>query len=97
MPWRFGRLEAAQVALVVHDMSGSECPRVLTAPHAYLRLHGPERYGGRYPAATLARWATWLTELSARGMDAFVYFNNDRDAHAPFDAERLRDAIARRA
>jgi hypothetical protein len=30
-------------------------------------------------------------------MDAFAHFDNDRDARAPFDAERLRDAIARRA
>ncbi len=97
VPRMFSRLKSARVALVVHDMAGSVAPRVRTAPFVYVRLHGPDRYGGSYSKGSLASWAAWIAELSSEGADVFAYFNNDRDAHAPRDAVRLREAIARRS
>ena len=81
-------LQRHNVALCLHDMSGSSAPRLLTARFTYVRFHGAtSRYGGAYPQDTLEDWAEWLT---ANGHPAFVYFNNDVGGHAPRDAARLK-------
>jgi uncharacterized protein YecE (DUF72 family) len=81
-------LRRHNVALCLHDMTGSIAPRLLTARFTYIRFHGATaRYGGAYPQDVLEDWAGWLT---ANGHPAFVYFNNDVGGHAPRDAARLK-------
>ncbi len=88
-------LRAHDVALCVHDMPGSACPRVVTSDVVYVRLHGyGRRYGGSYPDEQLADWAEWLTAQVEGGCKAYVYFNNDIDGHAVVDAQRLRTRLA---
>ncbi|HET7218807.1 MAG TPA: DUF72 domain-containing protein [Vicinamibacterales bacterium] len=90
------RLERHGVTLCVHDMAGIESPRVLIGPSVYVRLHGyGSKYGGSYPARVLGEWASWLTEARATGRHGYVYFNNDRDAHAVDNAETLIDLLAK--
>lgn len=89
----FALLEQHRFALCVHDMAGCEAPAAAVGPFVYLRLHGPQRYAGRYPDALLARWADWLAGQRAAGRDAYVYFNNDVGGHAPRDAIRLREMV----
>lgn len=89
----FALLERHRVALCLHDMAGSAPPRRAIGPFVYLRLHGPQRYAGRYPDSMLAEWAAWLDERRAAGQDAYVYFNNDVGGHAPRDAVRLREML----
>lgn len=86
----FRLLERHGVALCVHDMASSASPRLAVAPLVYVRLHGPQRYAGRYPDGLLADWASWLAAARDGGRDAYVYFNNDIGGHAPRDAVRLR-------
>ena len=77
------------VGLCVHDMPGSESPRILVGPLAYVRFHGfGAKYGGGYPLQTLLEWADWLRD-ETESRPAYVYFNNDRDAHAVANAETL--------
>jgi uncharacterized protein YecE (DUF72 family) len=84
------------VSLCVHDMRGSEAPRIAVGPFVYLRLHGANgRYGGRYPDADLVAWAEWLAARHEGGQALYVYFNNDVGGHAPRDAVRLRDRLAK--
>jgi uncharacterized protein YecE (DUF72 family) len=64
-------------------------------PFVYVRFHGTQKYSGRYEDATLERWAAWLAAERRSGRPVFAYFNNDTGGHAPRDAIRLRDAIAR--
>jgi uncharacterized protein YecE (DUF72 family) len=82
-------LAAADVALCLHDMSGSSTERVRIGPFVYVRFHGVTRYGGRYDDETLERWADWMTSEHDRGRDVFAYLNNDVGGHAPRDATRL--------
>jgi hypothetical protein len=66
-------LEAHGVALCVHDMPGSESPRLRLGPSVYVRLHGfGTKYGGSYPDRVLADWADWLRESLDVGVDAYV-------------------------
>lgn len=91
----FRALREAAVVLCTHDMAGSESPRAAVGPLAYLRFHGSgARYGGRYPSAWLSRWAAWIRERAAEGIDVYAYFNNDAEGHAPRDAVRLRERLA---
>jgi uncharacterized protein YecE (DUF72 family) len=83
-----------RVALCLHDMAGSASPRVRVGPFIYLRLHGAgEKYGGGYSKRTLEAWAAWLSAVRRDGVDAFVYFNNDRDGHAVADARTLKHLL----
>lgn len=78
----------------IHDMAGCESPRWITGPVVYLRLHGGR--GGHtsaYGETALGAWAAFLRREAARGRDAFVYFNNDVDAHAVTDAKTLRRLV----
>ncbi len=62
----------------------------MTAPTAYVRLHGDATHGGDYPLAAPRAWArridAWLNEK----LEVFVYFNNDFNGYAVGNALRLR-------
>jgi uncharacterized protein YecE (DUF72 family) len=88
-PAALDALAAANVALCLHDMSGSSTARMRVGPFVYVRFHGVTRYGGRYDDGTLECWAEWMTAEHERGHDVFAYFNNDVGGHAPRDAIRL--------
>lgn len=81
------QLRAHNVALVCADTAGT-FPMFTdtTADFAYFRLHGPERlYFGSYQGR-LQEWAGRLDP----SRDAYVYFDNDADGAAPWDAVALR-------
>lgn len=79
------------VALCISDHHAAPAPWELTASFVYVRGHGPGgRYFGRYPGDELDRWAAAIRAWRARGIDAYVYFDNDIEAAAPIDAQALR-------
>ncbi len=87
----FEALKAHNVAICLHDMPGSEPPRIVTSSFVYVRFHGASgKYSGAYAPEDLARWADWLV---ATRRPAFAYFNNDVGGHAPRDAKQLRELI----
>jgi uncharacterized protein YecE (DUF72 family) len=93
----FRRLENAGVALCFADWHEVPVVGPITTDFVYIRRHGSgRRYGGSYPAASLARDArevrTWLRD----GRNVYVYFNNDHNAHAVHNALRLRELVAAR-
>ena len=63
-----------------------------TAPDAYLRLHGNPWYAQDYDEAELAAWAMRIRATQAER--AWVYFNNDAEAHAPHNAAQLRRMLS---
>jgi uncharacterized protein YecE (DUF72 family) len=85
-----------RVALCLHDMAGSASGLRAVGPFVYVRFHGPQKYGGRYPDDTIERWSEWLADRAKEGKKVYAYFNNDTGGHAPRDAVRLRTSIARR-
>lgn len=84
-------LRRHNVALVAADTAG-RWPLIVerTADFGYARLHGPERlYFGGYSPAQLHDWEHQLTERLAGVEALYVYFDNDADGRAPFDALRF--------
>ena len=62
---------------------------VVTAPFVYLRFHAGRRPGGGFEPEALREWAGRLRGVLHSGLDAYAYFNNDRDGHAVRDARSL--------
>ena len=85
----FSFLRKHKVAFCVHDLSGVDCPTVVTAPYLYIRFHGPSgRYRGCYPDSQLRSWAKWILKTGVeRG---FAFFNNDIEGYAVRNARTLR-------
>jgi uncharacterized protein YecE (DUF72 family) len=86
-------LEAHGAAFCEHDLVPLPPPR-LTGGFRYLRFHGAgARYGGRYGPRELDPVARDLLRTRGRGLDAYVFFNNDIGGHAVHDALTLRQAL----
>ncbi|MEZ5185034.1 MAG: DUF72 domain-containing protein [Candidatus Nanopelagicales bacterium] len=82
------------VAMVVAD-TGGRFPAFdeVTADFVYVRLHGPHQlYHGSYQPH-INRWADRVKQWTDRGLDVYVYFDNDADGAAPFDAMALAEAL----
>jgi uncharacterized protein YecE (DUF72 family) len=91
-------LRRHQVALVDSDAGGA-WPRFdrPTTDFAYLRLHGaPDVYHSGYTPAAIDAWAARVHEHLLAGRETVVYFDNDAERHAPWDALALDAAIVRR-
>lgn len=79
-------LDRHGAAFCEHDNLRVEPPR-LTGGFRYVRFHGTTgRYSGRYGPAALRPRAEGYLASAARGVDVFVYFNNDIGGHAVRDA-----------
>jgi uncharacterized protein YecE (DUF72 family) len=88
-------LRAHGVAMVVADTAG-RWPQLgdSTADFHYLRLHGEQRlYGGGYSARSLQAWAERINGWLAAGESVYVYFDNDADGRAPYDAVALTELV----
>jgi uncharacterized protein YecE (DUF72 family) len=87
-------LERHGVARCLHDMKGSATARERIGPFIYVRFHGASgTYSGGYSRSRLERWADWLRQQLASGVDVYAYFNNDVGGHAPCDAVTLRQFL----
>lgn len=90
----FELLTEANATFCIHDMPGKESPRIVTAGHIYVRLHGTTgRYAGSYPEAALQSWAHWLKQQARDAHRIHAYFNNDIHCHAINNARQLRELL----
>lgn len=78
-------------------LRSSPAPWLVTAPHVYVRGHGPRgTYEGEYPERRLRAWADTRRAWCDEGRTVYVYFDNDQKSVAPFDALKLRRRLAAR-
>ncbi|MFD5276200.1 DUF72 domain-containing protein [Pseudarthrobacter sp. NPDC058362] len=95
-PEVFRLLERRQAAYCVMSGANLPCTLRITAPFAYVRLHGPDHehlYGGSYSDADLHWWAERIREWSSQGVDVYAYFNNDGGGNAVRNARTLRGIL----
>lgn len=93
-------LQRHGVALVESD-GGANWPRIraTTADFVYIRLHGAERlYASGYERPELEGLAAHLRAQRDGGVDGirrdgYVYFDNDAEVRAPFDAMALAELV----
>lgn len=87
----FAALERHGASLCVHDMPGSQAPRIAIGAVAYVRFHGTAgKYVGRYGEDALQDWSNWMAAEARGGRAVWTYFNNDIAGHAIEDARALR-------
>lgn len=84
----FEMLRRYRVAFVIADTAGLwPYSEEITTDFVYVRLHGAsELYTSGYSDRQLDRWAALIRKWKR---DTYVYFDNDRKVHAPYDALRL--------
>jgi len=88
VPQVYKLLERAGVALCLPVSPKVPLDICLTASWTYIRMHcGQEGMG--YSEPELLDWATRIRSFLAQEIDVYVYFNNDPDAHAIHNAQRL--------
>ena len=96
-PAVYDRLDAAGVALCLHDRTGSAIGGVAVGPFIYVRYHGSTgAYSGSYSHSELEHQAGWLSAHYSAGRDVYAYFNNDIGGAAPANAQALSAAMRRR-
>ena len=90
----FDLMERHEVALCLHDKTGSPISGPWIGPCSYVRFHGTSGdYHGDYPDTQLRRWARRLAARQQEGSDVYAYFNNDPDATATRNALTLRRMV----
>jgi len=81
-------------AFCIYELGGHESPMLITADFVYVRLHGPgNKYQGSYTMDHLKKWAELLLRWKDEGKDVYVYFDNDQEAFAAFNAITLKDMV----
>ncbi len=90
----YALLREFKVALCITDLNGELSPVELTAPFAYVRLHGPKSaYRGSYSFQKLKQWKERILEWKKQNIAAYCFFDNDEKAFAVADALRLKRLI----
>lgn len=94
VPETFRLLARYGVAHCIHDMRPLRIPEWITAKTVYLRFHGAAENGGHYSDEALAGWARRLDDWHRQDLDVYAYFNNDWNAFAVQNAQRLKELLA---
>lgn len=90
-PEIYDLLKKHNCAFCIYELAGHISPSQITADFVYLRLHGPgNKYQGSYSDETLQSWADECLKWSET-KDVFVYFDNDQNGYAAFNALKLRE------
>ena len=93
VPSVYELLSRRRIALCIPDHPKMPKAFEITSDFAYIRMHLPER-GIGYGKRSLGPWAQRIRGWHGRGLDVFVYFNNDMEGHAVKDALTLKELVA---
>jgi uncharacterized protein YecE (DUF72 family) len=85
-------LRTHRIALCIPDHPKMPRRFEITSDFTYIRMHLPSQ-GLGYGKRALQQWAERAADWTARGLDVFVYFNNDMEGHAIKDAQTLHHLI----
>jgi uncharacterized protein YecE (DUF72 family) len=90
-----GMLHTLGAAICNVDSPQQQLGSSLTSHHAYLRLHGRNRwYAYNYPHAELKEIADLARSLVSKGASRiYIFFNNDFEAYAPSNALALQEML----
>ncbi|MEA3328572.1 MAG: DUF72 domain-containing protein [Candidatus Omnitrophota bacterium] len=87
----FDILKKHNIAHCIISMPDFPVRKEITADFVYIRMHGGEvLYGSNYSTKELRSWADDIKKFLKKGLDVYVYFNNDANAYAIKNATTLR-------
>jgi uncharacterized protein YecE (DUF72 family) len=88
-------LKEYNCAFCIYNLEKHLSPMKVTADFVYVRLHGPTefKYQGSYTNIALKKWAKQCVAWQKEKRDVYVYFDNDQDAYAVFNALTLKQLV----
>jgi len=67
---------------------------IVTGNFVYIRMHGGETlYSSNYSNEELKKWADKIKKWQTKGLDIYIYFNNDALGYAVKNAQTLKSMI----
>jgi uncharacterized protein YecE (DUF72 family) len=88
----FTLLKKHNCAFCIYELNGHLSPLEVSADFVYVRLHGPgAKYEGSYSDEILKQWASRCKQWLKEKKDVYFYFDNDQNAYAAFNAQRLKE------
>lgn len=95
IPEIFSILRKSKIAYCIVSMPDFPELIEITSQISYIRFHGREiLYGSSYSDDELLKWAKLIKSFSQRRVErVYVYFNNDYNAYAIFNALRLQEIL----
>lgn len=86
----YNLLRKYNCALCIYNLEYFLSPVLTTTDFVYIRFHGPEtKYAGNYSKKFLKSWAKKILQWKEEGLDVYVYFDNDQNGYAAFNAQTL--------
>jgi uncharacterized protein YecE (DUF72 family) len=87
-------LKQCNCAFCIYQLARHMSPIKVTSDFVYLRLHGPTefKYQGSYSNVALKKWAKQCVTWQKEKKEVYVYFDNDQEAYAVFNALTLKKA-----
>lgn len=83
-----------KIALCIADTPQYPYAEEITSDFVYIRLHGHEiLYGSNYTEKQLQEWAKKIRKWNKKGMNVYIYFDNDANAYAVHNALRLKEIL----
>jgi uncharacterized protein YecE (DUF72 family) len=89
-------LRNRRIALCIPDHPKMPKTFEITSDFTYIRMHLP-KHGLGYGRQALEPWAARIIDWHTRGLDVFVYFNNDMEGHAIKDGLALKELVGGKA
>jgi len=87
-------LAQKRIASCISDAADWPLWDAVTTDLVYVRLHGRTvTYASQYDRRALRPWARSIERWRREGREVHVYFDNDRDGHAPKDALKLIELV----
>jgi uncharacterized protein YecE (DUF72 family) len=87
-------LQKYKAAFCIYELDHHLSPLKTTADFVYIRLHGPEgKYQGSYSNKQLSNWAKRCRAWQTEGKEVFIYFDNDQEGYAAFNAQTLQNIL----
>ncbi|MDQ3395427.1 MAG: DUF72 domain-containing protein [Bacteroidota bacterium] len=87
-------LNKRNMAFCIYELEFHTTPLAVTADFVYIRLHGPwYKYQGSYSDEALDGWTNNCINWRNQGKDVYVYFDNDQDAFAAYNAQTMNRMI----
>ncbi len=78
-------------AFCIYELERHLSPLQVSADFVYVRLHGPgNKYQGTYEDVVLEQWCNRIKDWQRQHKDVYVYFDNDQEGYAAFNAITLQ-------
>lgn len=93
----YALLRKYNCAFCIYELDRHMSPMEITADFVYIRLHGPEgKYQGSYSNRQLRSWTKRCTSWQQDNKDVFIYFDNDQEGYAAFNAATLQEMVSKK-